>query len=54
MEIDRRIGVKRSLRMRAQELRKRSDASENQILRERLLRHAAELEAEAEELQDGR
>ena len=54
MEIDRRVGVKRSLLVRARELRKLSGALANQTLRQRLLEHAAELETEADELQDGR
>ena len=54
MEIDRRVGVKSSLLVRARELRKLSGALANQTLRQRLLAHAAELETEADELQDGR
>jgi hypothetical protein len=54
MEIDRSVGVKRSLRIHARELRKLSDALANQTLKQRLLAHAAELETEADELQDGR
>ena len=54
MEIDRSLGVKSSLLVRARELRKLSAALANETLKQRLLAHAAELETEAEELQDGR
>ena len=54
MQIDRRVGVKSSLLRRARELRKLSGAFTNETLRQRLLEHAAELETEADELQDGR
>jgi len=54
LEIDRRMGVKGSLLLRARELRKLSGALANETLRQRLLVHAAELESEADELQDGR
>lgn len=54
MEIDRRVGVKASLLLRAQELRKLSGALADPALTRRLLQHAAELETEADELQDGR
>jgi hypothetical protein len=46
--------VKGSLLIRAQELRKLSGALASEALRQRLLQHAAELETEAGELQDGR
>ena len=54
VKIDRRVGVKASLLLRAQELRKISGALADPALTQRLRQHAAELESEADELQDGR
>ena len=48
------MGVKGSLLLRARKLRKLSGALANETLRQRMLVHAAELESEADELQDGR
>jgi hypothetical protein len=54
VEIDRRVGVKGGLLVRARELRKLSGALANLTVQQRLLERAAELESEADELPDGR